>query len=114
MARTKRGTVKNKKRRRILKKAKGYKWGRKSKKRAAKQALLKAGQYAFRDRKTKKRKMRQQWQNTINFAVREYDLNYSTFIHKLKENNITLNRKMLARLATDHPETFERIVEKVS
>lgn len=113
MARVKKGTQRNKKRKRLLKKAKGYRWGRKSKKRAAKQALLKAGQYAFRDRKVRKRRMRRRWQNIINHAARREGLNYSTFIHKLKEHDIQLDRKVLANLVQNHPETFERIVEQV-
>jgi large subunit ribosomal protein L20 len=113
MTRVKKGTQRNKKRKRLLKQAKGYRWGRKSKKRKAKQALLKAGQYAFRDRKVKKRRMRRRWQNIINHAVRAHDMNYSTFIHKLKEADVKLDRKTLANLIQHHPDTFERVVEHV-
>lgn len=113
MSRVKKGTNKNKKRKRLLKKAKGYRWGRKSKKRSAKQAVIKAGQYQYRDRRNKKRERRRQWQNIINYGVRKHGLSYSKFIHKLKENNIALNRKVLAEMVQEAPDAFERIVEKV-
>lgn len=113
MPRVKGGKNKSKKRSGLLKKTKGYRYGRKSKKRAAKTAWVHAGKYAFEHRKDRKNNQRRQWQIMINAAVREHDLSYSDFIHRLKENEIELDRKVLAKLAKDRPETFERIVEAV-
>jgi len=114
MPRVKRGTTKNKKRKQILKKTKGYRHRRNSHKRAAKEALTKAGRDAYRDRKRKKREMRRQWNVVINAALSDHDLSYSQFIHRLKENSIDLDRKVLSRLAQEKPDTFSAIVEKVS
>ena len=114
MTRVKRGTTKNKKRKRILKKTKGYRHRRNSHKRAAKEALTKAGRDAYRDRKRKKREMRRQWQVIINAALSDHELSYSQFIHQLKENGVELDRKVLSRLAQNKPEAFSAIVEKVS
>jgi len=111
MTRIKRGKIAHKRRKKILKLAKGYKWKRKSKYRLAKQAIIKAHLYAFRDRKVRKREKRKLWQVQINAALREKGLKYSTFIHSLKEKNIKLNRKMLATLAKEHPQVFDKIVE---
>lgn len=113
MTRVKRGKTKHKKKKKLLKKTKGYKWGRKSKYRQAKEALMHAWSYAYRDRRVKKREFRKLWQARINAACRKCGLNYSRFIHKLKKLNIQLNRKMLASLAKDHPQIFKKIVEKV-
>ena len=114
MPRVKRGTTKNKKRKRILKKTKGYRHRRNSHKRAAKEALTKAGRDAYRDRKRKKREMRRRWQVIINAALSDHELSYSQFIHQLKENGIGLDRKVLSQLAQNKPEAFSAIVEKVS
>jgi len=113
MVRVKRGKTAKKRRKRLLKETKGYRWGRKSKYRAAKEALLHAKKYAYRDRRTKKRNFRRLWQTQINAAVRQHDLTYSKFIHDLKQKNIKLNRKILAILAKDQPKVFEKIVNKV-
>ena len=113
MTRIKRGTIKHRKRERLLKYTKGYRWGRKSKKRAAKEALLHAWTHAFRGRKEKKRTYRQLWQVRINAAVRQYGITYGEFIHLLKQKNIELDRKTLAYLAKDEPEVFGKIVEFV-
>jgi len=113
MARVKRGRVRTKKRRNILKQAKGYKWGRKKKVKLAKTAIKKAGVYAYRDRRVKKRDKRALWQNIINAAVRPNGLSYSVFINKLKTNNIELDRKILAEIAEKEPKVFQLIVEKV-
>ena len=93
--------------------AKGYKWGRKSKYRQAKQAVYKALTYAYRDRRNKKRDFRRLWQIKINAASRVYDLPYSKFIHLLKTNKVELDRKILADLAENHTQIFEKVVEKV-
>ena len=113
MVKINRGKTSHKRRKKILKYTKGFKWGRKSKYKAAKEALMHAWSYSFRDRKTKKREFRKLWQTQINAASRQYDLSYSKFIHSLKENKIELDRKILADLAQYHPEIFKRIVEKV-
>ncbi len=114
MPRVKRGKTANKRRKKVLKETKGYKWGRKNKYKQAKEALKHARENAYKDRKRKKREFRKLWQTQINAACRMLDTTYSKFIHNLKENNIELNRKMLATLAKDHFEVFEEIVKKVS
>lgn len=113
MPRTKRGKTKKKRKKKVLKETKGYKWGRKSKYKQAKEALQHARKYAYRDRKTKKREFRKLWQTQINAACRQYDLNYSRFIYGLKQKNIALDRKILAILAREHPTVFKKIVDKV-
>ncbi len=113
MTRVKRGKTANKKRRKTLKYTKGFKWGRKSKERAAKEALLHAWSKSFRGRKEKKRNYRQLWQVQINAAARSYGLTYSKLIAGLKKQKINLDRKILADLAKNEPKVFEKIIEKV-
>lgn len=113
MSRVKRGTIANKRRKKVLKYTKGFKWGRKSKERAAKEALLHAWTHAFKGRKERKRVFRNLWNVRINAVVRENGLSYSKFINALKKNNILLNRKTLADLAQLEPKVFTKIVEKV-
>lgn len=113
MARVKRGTIAQKKRKNVLKHTKGFRWGRKSKFRQAKDALMHAWTYAFRDRKAKKREFRKLWQIKIGAACKQEGISYSQFIHKLKEKNIQLDRKILSQLAENHPETFKKIIEEV-
>ena len=96
----------------MLEYVKGFRWGRKAKVRAAKEALLHAWTYAFRDRKAKKRDFRQLWQIQINAAVRPLGLNYGRFINGLRKNKIGLDRKILSQLAQKQPEIFQQIVEK--
>jgi len=110
MTRVKRGVQANRKRKRLLKNTKGYMWGRKSKERAAKEALLHAWTHAFRGRKERKREFRKLWQIKINAGARENGTTYSLFIHALKTKNINLNRKMLADLAENEPKVFAEIV----
>jgi large subunit ribosomal protein L20 len=110
MTRVKRGIISRKKRERILKYTKGYRWDRKTKERAAKEALLHAWTHAFRGRKEKKRNYRQLWQTQINAAVRQKGLTYSEFIAQLKQKNIKLDRKVLADLAKNQPSVFERLL----
>ena len=112
MTRVKRGTIAHKKREKVLKYAKGFRWGRKSKERAAKEALLHAWSYAFRGRKEKKRNFRRLWNVKINAAVRQNNLSYGKFINALKKHNIALNRKTLAELAEHEPKVFAKIMEK--
>lgn len=113
MARVKRGTTKSKHRRNVLRLAKGYRFGRSSKEKQAKEALMHAGQHAFAHRRKKKGVFRRLWNLRINAAVRNHDLSYSKFIDALKKKEVVLDRKILSHLAKDHPETFERIVEEV-
>ncbi|MEK7496012.1 MAG: 50S ribosomal protein L20 [Patescibacteria group bacterium] len=113
MTRVKRGKTANKKRAKILKYTKGFKWGRKSKERAAKEALLHAWTHAFQGRKEKKRDYRRLWQTQLNAAARNHGLTYSKLIAGLKKQNILLDRKILADVAKNHPAVFEKIVEKI-
>jgi len=113
MTRVKRGKTAHKKRERILKYTKGFKWGRKSKERAAKEALLHAWSNAFRGRKQKKRDYRKLWETQINAAARMNGLNYSKLIFGLKKQNIILDRKVLADLAQSEPEVFAKIVKNI-
>lgn len=113
MPRIKRGTIANKRRKNTLKQTKGFKWGRKSKYRLAKDALRHALTHAYHDRKKKKGQFRRLWQIKINAAARANGITYSQFINQLKKNNIDLDRKMLAHLAEYKPESFSKIVEKV-
>jgi len=113
MPRVKRGVMHNKTRKSVLKRAKGFKWGRKKLIKLAKTATTKAEAYAYRDRKTKKRTMRALWQIQLNAAVREHGLSYSKFIDGLKKAKIELDRKVLSQLAQKEPKVFAKIVEKV-
>ncbi len=113
MSRVKRGKTSNKKRASILKLTKGFKWGRKSKERAAKEALLHALPRMFRGRKEKKREYRALWNVKINAGAREEGMTYGNFISALKKQNIRLDRKILADLAEHEPKVFKKIVESV-
>jgi len=113
MVRVKKGKAAHKRRKHLLKYAKGFRWGRKSKYKLAKDALRHAWSYAYRDRRTKKREFRRLWQIKINAAVRNLGLTYSKFINLLKKNKIEVDRKILAELALNHPEIFEKIVKQV-
>jgi large subunit ribosomal protein L20 len=113
MARVKRSKAKRRRKKKIIKEAKGFKWGRKSKYRAAKQAVYKARTYQYRDRRNKKRDFRRLWQIKINAASRQNGLSYSKFINLLKENKIEIDRKILAHLAEFKPSIFKKITEAV-
>lgn len=113
MTRVKRGTLAAKKRRKILKYAKGFRWGRKSKERAAKEALLHAWSHAWRGRKKKKGDFRKLWQIKINAAAREHGLSYNALINRLKKRGILLDRKILADIAEREPLAFAKIIEKI-
>ncbi len=113
MPRTKRGSTTNKKRKNILREAKGFRWGRKNKFKAAKEALMKAWSYTYRDRRTKKREMRKRWNIAINAACRKNGTTYRDFIYNLKQKNIKLDRKILSTLAKERPEIFQKITEEV-
>lgn len=113
MARVKRGTTKNKRRKYILKQTKGYRFGRKSKERVAKEAIHHAGAHAFRDRRLKKRNFRNLFTLRINAAARENGFSYSKLMGALKKTGNTLDRKSLAALAKDHPEAFKRLADSL-
>jgi len=113
MTRVKRGTTKLKRRRKILKLAKGYRHGLSKKERQANTAITHAAMHAFRDRRKKKRVFRQLWTVRINAKVREFGLSYSKFIDLLTKKNILLNRKVLSEIANNNPEAFERIIAEV-
>lgn len=113
MPRVKRGTISAKRRRNVLKKAKGYRFGRSTKEKEAKVALRKAGASAYRDRRNKKRTRRGEWQISIGAAVRPYDLSYSRFINLLKKAGIDLDRKVLSQLAQEEPQSFKRLVTSI-
>lgn len=113
MTRVKRGTIANKRRKKILKLAKGYRFGRSRKERAAKEAIRHAGNHAFRDRRAKKRVFRRLWTTRINAALRAQGSSYAQFINAMKKKSIGLDRKVLSLIAQNYPATFERIVKKV-
>ena len=113
MARVKRGKIAHKKRERLLKKVKGFKAGRKKRYRLAKQAITKALVHAYIDRKRKKREFRKLWQTQIGAACKDFGISYSKFIYGLKQKKIELDRKILARLAQEHPQIFEKIVKTI-
>ncbi len=112
MARVKGAMMTRKRRKKILKAAKGY-WGSKSKHfKMAKQAVMKSGNYAFIGRKLKKRNFRQLWIARINAQAKVNGMNYSTFMHGLKKAGIDLNRKMLAELAVSNKDAFASLCDK--
>lgn len=110
--RIKRGIVGARRRRKVLSKAKGY-WGAKSKQyKAAKTQLMKSGQYAYRDRRQRRRDFRRLWIGRVNAAARLHGLSYSVFMHGLKVAGIELDRKVLSHLAIEDPEAFGAVVEQ--
>src|SRR3989344_2274629 len=114
MSRVKGGVASAKRRRNVLKRAKGYRHGRSTKERYAHEALLHAGKYSFAHRRDKKNDFRQLWIVRINAAVRENGhASYSRFIGALKKHGVALDRKVLATFAKDHPQIFARIAKKV-
>src|SRR3989338_1651246 len=113
MPRVKRGMMHAKRRKNILKRAKGYMWGRKNRIKLAKTAVVKAGVYAYRDRQKRKSEFRRLWQTRIGAAVRPYGVSYSRFINLLKKKNVALDRKILADLAVNHPTAFKSLMKIV-
>lgn len=111
MTRIKRGVLAHKKREKLLKKVKGFRWGRKSKERAAKEALLHAESRMFRGRKENKRNYRALWQVQINASARMNGTTYSRFIDSLKKKGVEIDRKILAEIAEKHPQVFAEIVK---
>ncbi|HEY8299258.1 MAG TPA: 50S ribosomal protein L20 [Methyloceanibacter sp.] len=114
MSRVKRGVTSHARHRKVIKAAKGYYGRRKNTIRVAKQAVEKAGQYAYRDRKMKKRTFRALWIQRINAAARENGLTYGRLIDGLKKAGIELDRKVLADIAVHEPATFKGLVETAS
>ena len=112
MARVKRGVTAHSRHKKVLKAAKGYYGRRKNTIRVARQAVEKAGQYAYRDRRTKKRNFRALWIQRINAAARELGMTYGRFINGLTVAGIEVDRKILADLAVREPEAFKALVEK--
>jgi len=112
MVRVKRGKVGHRRHKKVLDAAKGFRGGRSKIFRAAKETLLKAGVYAYRDRKQKKRDFRQLWIMRLNAASRGHGLTYSRFIHGLNKAGVKLNRKLMAEIAVAEPKAFESLVEK--
>ena len=113
MARVKRGVQAHRRHKKILARAKGYYGARSRVYRVAFQAVIKAGQYAYRDRKAKKREFRALWIQRINAACRMHDMSYSQFIAKLRARNIELNRKMLSEIAFNSPEAFTSLIKSL-
>lgn len=113
MARVKGGVTAQKRRRNILSQVKGYRFGRSKKKREAREAIYHAQLHAFDHRKDKKGDFRRLWTTRINAALEQFDMKYSRFIKALTDKNIKLDRKVLATLAKDRPESFARVVEQI-
>lgn len=116
MARVKGGIQSLKRRRNVLKMVKGYRFARSKKERAAKEAIFHAGKYAFAHRRDKKNDFRKLWNVRINAGLdtMESTLSYSRLIDAMNKKNVTLNRKMLSLLAETRPETFARVIKKIS
>ena len=112
MARVKRGVTSHARHKKVLKQVKGQFGRRKNTIRIAKQALEKAMQYAYRDRRAKKREFRSLWIQRINAGVRAEGITYSKFINGLNKSGIKIDRKILAEIAYDSPEAFKTIVQK--
>ena len=110
--RAKNGTIHKKRRQKILKRSKGFRGGRSKLYRTAKNAVMKAGQWAYRDRRQKKRFFRRLWISRINAACRAENISYSRFICALKKSNIELDRKSLSEIAFSNPIAFKVIVEE--
>ncbi|MEM9154734.1 MAG: 50S ribosomal protein L20 [Cyanobacteria bacterium P01_F01_bin.33] len=111
MARVKRGNVARKRRKKILKLAKGFVGSHSKLFRTANQQVMKALRYAYRDRRNRKRDFRRLWIARINAAARQNGVNYSTLVNSLKKSDIALNRKMLAQMAMVDPSAFAKVVE---
>ena len=113
MTRIKRGVTTRAKHKRILEQAKGYRGRRKNTIRIARQAVEKAGQYAYRDRKVKKREFRKLWIQRVNAGVRQYGISYSRFVQMQARSGVVLDRKILSGLAMYEPFSFKAVVDVV-
>jgi len=114
MPRVKSSVPSRRKRKKIIKLAKGYRGARSRLLRTAKESVMRALKYAYRDRRTRKREFRKLWIIRINAAARAYGLSYSVFMKRLKDANIEVNRKTLAELAVNNPDAFKKIVNSIS
>ncbi len=114
MVRVKKGVNALKTRRNILKRVKGYRFGRSSKERQAYEAIAHAGAYAFAHRRDKKGVIRREWSVKLNAALRPLGMSYSKFIGALKKKNVELDRKSLAHLAEFHPDSFAKVVKQIA
>lgn len=114
MSRVKKGTNALKTRRNVLKQVKGYRFGRSKKEKQAYEAIAHAGTYAFAHRRDKKGDFRRLWNVRLNSILHQNGLSYSKFIGSLKKNNINLNRKMLSEIAAEKPQTFSKLISKIS
>lgn len=114
MARVKGGVKTNRRHKKVLNLAKGYRMSRSTQYKSAKEAVLHAGEYAFAGRKLRKRDFRRLWITRMNAMLRELGTKYSIFMHQLKEKNVEIDRKMLSLLAVEQPDIFKKIVEDVS
>jgi large subunit ribosomal protein L20 len=111
--RTSKGAARRQAKKRLFKRAKGFRGGRGKLLRSVKETLVRAGRYAFRDRRVRKREFRKLWIIRINAAVRERGLRYSEFIHGLGKAGITLDRKTLSEMAVNDPAAFDQVVKEV-
>ncbi|MEZ4180421.1 MAG: 50S ribosomal protein L20 [Candidatus Doudnabacteria bacterium] len=111
MTRIKRGVAKTKRKKNILKRAKGFQNRASTNLAAAREALLRAGAYAYRDRRDRKRQFRRLWLSRLGAALRDNGTNWSKFVPFLKKNNIELNRKMLSEIAIKMPQAFDKMVK---
>lgn len=111
--RIKRGKVKNRRHKKVLEQTKGFRLSYSKLYKRAKEALLHAGQYSFAHRKRRQSQFREAWIERINAALTQFDVKYSVFINSLKKKNVELDRKVLAGLALDYPQTFKSVVEFV-
>ncbi|HLD25930.1 MAG TPA: 50S ribosomal protein L20 [Candidatus Andersenbacteria bacterium] len=114
MARASRSKAKHRRHKKWRERAAGFRGTRRTTFKKAKEAVLKAGQYAYRDRRVRKTVLRSRWQQQINAAVRQHGLTYSRFIHALRASHSTLDRKIVAQLATTHPELLQKVIESVT
>lgn len=113
MTRVKRGVMTKKRHKNVLQAAKGFRWGRKNLFTKAKEALIKAGTYARRDRRAKKRDFRRLWITRLNTALRLHGMMYREFIALEKTKSIELDRKVLSELAVENPDVFKKFVESI-
>lgn len=111
MTRVKRGTVKNRRHKKVLKEARGYQGSKSRTFKSAKQQLMKSMSYAYRDRKNNKRNFRRLWITRINAAARLNGMSYSEFINGLKKASVDINRKMLSEIAVSDPDAFKQLTE---
>ena len=111
--RIKRAMIRSKRKKKLFKRAKGFYGGRKNLLKSVQEAVRHALQYSYRDRRNRKRAFRRLWIVRLNAAVRQHGMNYSRFIHALKQANVDLDRKVLAQLAYENPGAFEQVVKQV-